>query len=135
MNDSRLFPAHILLDSWQRAYAHRILYLSDSVPTKDILLTTFRTEDGNAQPEELLEYDLICSTNQRNITYGQHLPKEVLVRLSIHPAEEVVQIRAMAVQLFSGKFCIEEKCKAMKIDIKADKQADLTFRCDRAKLN
>ena len=46
-------PAYILLDSRQRAYAHRLLSLPDSIPTKDILPITLRTGDGNAQPGDL----------------------------------------------------------------------------------
>lgn len=53
---------HILLDSCQRAYAHRILSLFDSIPTKEFPLITFYTEDRNAQPEDLPEYDSILST-------------------------------------------------------------------------
>ena len=40
MNDSGLLPAHILLDSRQRAYAHRIISLLDSILTKGILPIT-----------------------------------------------------------------------------------------------
>lgn len=59
MNDSGLFPAHILLDFRQQASAHRILCLFDSVLTKSILPVSLRKSDGNAQPEELPEYDSI----------------------------------------------------------------------------
>lgn len=59
MNDSGLIPAHILLDSRQRAYAHRLLTLPDSIPTKHILPVTLRSGDGNAQLEDLPEYDSI----------------------------------------------------------------------------
>lgn len=57
MSDSGLLPAPILLDSRQRAYAYRLLNLPDSIPTKEILPITLRTGDGNAQPEDLPEYD------------------------------------------------------------------------------
>ena len=135
MNDSGLLPAHILLDSRQRAYAHRILCLPDSVPTKDILPITLRTGDGNAQPEELPEYDLIWSTNQRIRTYGQHLAKQVSVSFSIDPAEGVEPILPMPIQSFPGKICMEEKCKAIEIAKKAGDQADLTLWCDGSKLD
>ena len=135
MNDSGLLPAHILLDSRQRAYAHRILCLPDSVPTKDILPTTLRTGDGNAQPEELPEYDLVWSTNQRIRTYGQHLAKQVSTGFSIDPAEGVEPILAMPVQFFPGKICIEERSKAIETAKKADDRANLSLWCDGSKLD
>ena len=92
MNELGLLPAHILLDSRQQAYADRILYLPDSIPTKNILPITLRIGDRMAQPEELPEYDLIWSTNQRIKTYGQHLAKQVSVGFSIDPAEGVEPI-------------------------------------------
>ncbi len=65
MNDSGLLPAHILLDSRQRAYALRIISLPDSIPTKDILPITLRSGDVDAQPEDLPEYDSVWTINQR----------------------------------------------------------------------
>lgn len=50
MSSLGLLPAYILLDSRQRVYAHRLLSLPDSIPTKDILPITLRTGDENAQP-------------------------------------------------------------------------------------
>ena len=135
INDSGLLPAHILLNSWQRAYAHRILCLLDSVPTKDILPITLRTGDGNAQPEELPEYNLIWSTNQRIWTDGQHLATQVSAGFSIDPAEGVEPILAMSVQSFPGKICIEEKSKAIEIAKKAEDRVNLTLWCDGSKLD
>ena len=135
MNDLGLLPAHILLDFRQRAYAHCILCLPDSIPTKDILPISLWKGDGNAQPEELPEYDSIWSTNQRIRTYGQHLTKQVSVKFSIDSAEGVEPISAMPVQSFPGKICIEEKCKAIKIAKKAENLINLTFWCDGSKLD
>ncbi len=92
MNDSRLLPAHTLLDSRQRAYIHQIISLPNSIPTKDILPITLRTGDGNAQPEDLPEYDSIWTKNQRIRTYGQHLARQVSVQFSINLAEGVEPI-------------------------------------------
>lgn len=133
MNESGLFPAHILLDSQQRAYAYRILSLPDSIPTKDILPITLRIGDGNVQPEDLPEYDLIWSTAQHIKTYGQHLAQQVSVRFSIDLTEGVEPILAMPVQVFPGKIFIEEKSKA--IEIAQGDQADFTFWCDGSKLD
>ena len=133
MNDLGLLPAHILLDSRQRAYAHRILCLPDSIPTKGILPITLQIGDGNARPEELPEYDLIWSTNQRIRTYGQHLAKQVSVGFSIDPAEEVEPISAMPVGVFPGKIFMEEKCTT--IEIAKRGQADLILWCDGSKLD
>ena len=133
MNDSGLLPAHILLDSRQRAYALRILGLPDSIPTKNILPITLRIGDGNAQPEELPEYDLIWSTSQQIRTYGQHLAKQISVRFSIDPAEGVEPIIAMPAEVFPGKIFVEEKCRA--IEIAKRDQADLSLWCDGSKLD
>ncbi len=73
MSESRLLPAHVLLDFRQRKYAHRILSLLDSIPTKDILLFTLQIGNGNVQPEDVSEYDSIWLTAQRIKNYGQHL--------------------------------------------------------------
>ena len=75
--------------------------------------------DGNMQPEELPEYDLIWSTNQRIWIYGQHLAQQVLVRFSIDPAERVKPILAISTRFFPRKICIKEKYKAIEIAKKA----------------
>lgn len=120
-------------DFQQQAYAYRILSLPDSIPTKDILPTTLRIGDGNAQPENLSEYDSIWSTTQRIRTYGQHLARQVSVGFSIDPAEGVEPISALPVQAFPGKIFMEEKSKAIKT-AKGD-QADFTLWCDGSKLD
>ncbi len=135
MNDLGLLSAHILLDSRQQVYAHYILGLPDTVPTKDILPITLQTGDGNAQLEELPEYNLIWSTNQRIRTYGQHFAKEVSFSFSINLIERVEPILTIPVQSFPGKICIEEKCKTIEIAKKAGDQADLTLWCNRSKLD
>ena len=133
MNDSGLIPAHILLDSRQRAYAHRLLTLPDSIPTKHILPVTLRSGDSNAQLEDLPEYDSIGTTNERIRTYGQHLAKQVSVGFSIDPAEGVEPISARPAQVFPGKIFIEEKSRAT--DIAKSSHADLNFWCDGSKLD
>ena len=47
----------------------------------------------------------------------------------------VEPILAVPVQFFPGKICIEEKCKAIKIAKQADNWADLTFWCEKSKLD
>ncbi len=73
ISESGLTPAHVLLDFRQQKYAHRILSLSDSIPTKEILLITLRIGDENAQPNEQPEKDAIWAGNERITTYGQRL--------------------------------------------------------------
>ena len=134
MNNSGLLPAYILLDFRQRAYAHRILSLFDSIPTKDILSVTFRTRDGNMQSEDLPEYDLVWTTNQRIRNYGQHLARQFSVRFNINPAEGVELILAnMPAQYFPGKIFMEEKSRAIE-EAKND-QANLSLWCDGSKLS
>lgn len=70
MSESGLPPAHVLLDFRQHAYAHRILSLPNSIPTKDILPITLQEGDGHAQPKDLPEGDSMWSTTQRIRTYG-----------------------------------------------------------------
>lgn len=48
MSEPGLLLAHVLLDFEQRAYAHRILSLLNSIPTKNILLITLRKGDRHA---------------------------------------------------------------------------------------
>ena len=134
INDFGLLLAHILLDSRQQAYAHRIISLPDSIPIKNILLITLRTGDGDAQPDDLPEYDSVWTTNQRIRTYGQHLARQILVGFSIDPAKGVEPITAdMPAQYFPGKIFMEEKCRAIE-EAKKD-QANLTLWCDESKLN
>ncbi len=133
MSESGLLPAHVLLDFRQRKYAHRILSLPDSIPTKDILPITLRTGDGTAQPEDLSESDSIWLTAQRIKTYGQHLAQQVSVGFSIDPTEGVEPISAMPAQVFPGKIFIAEKSKAT--DIAKEDQADYALWCDGSKLD
>ncbi len=133
MSESGLLPAHVLLDFRQRKYAYRILSLPDSIPTKDILPFTLRIGDGNAQPEDVSEYDSIWLTAQRIKNYGQHLAQQVSVGFSIDPAEGVEPISAMPAQVFPGQIFIEEKNRA--VDIAKNDHADLTLWCDGSKLD
>lgn len=133
MSNSRLLPAHILLDSRQRAYAHRLLSLPDSISTKDILPITLRTGDGNAQPEDLPKYDSIWTTNEQISTYRQHLAKQISVRFSIDPAEGVEPISARPAQVFLGKIFIEEKSR--EIDRAKCNRANVTLWCNGSKLD
>ena len=133
MSESGLLPAHILLDFRQRPYAHRILSLPDSIPTKDILPIALRTGDENAQPEDLPECDSIWSSTQRVRTYGQHLAKRVSIGFSINRAEGVEPISAMPVQVFPGKVFIEKRSRA--IQVAKEDQADLALWCDGSKLD
>ena len=59
MSQSGLPLAHVLLNFRQRAYAHGILSLPNSIPTKDILPITLREGDGHTQSEDLPECDSI----------------------------------------------------------------------------
>ena len=86
------------------------------------------------QPEDLPEYDLVWTTNQRIRNYGQHLARQVSVRFSIDPAEGVEPILAnMPAQYFPGKIFMEEKSRAIE-EAKND-QANLSLWCDGSKLN
>lgn len=51
-------PRRIFYSTRQRIYEHRILSLPGTIPTKDIFPISL-IEDGNAQPEDLLEWDSI----------------------------------------------------------------------------
>lgn len=62
ISEAGLFPARILLDFRQCLYALRILSLPDSIPTKDILPITLRTDDGNAQQGDQPECDSTWAT-------------------------------------------------------------------------
>lgn len=52
ISESGLTPAQIMLDFRQQKYAHCILSLPDSIPTKEILPVTLRIGDENVQPNE-----------------------------------------------------------------------------------
>lgn len=133
MSESGLLPAHILLDFRQRKYAHRILSLPDSIPTKDILPITLRKGDGTAQPGDLFESDSIWLTAQRIKTYGQQLVEQVSVGFSIDLAEGVEPISAMLAQVFPGKILMEEKTRAT--DFTKGDRADFTLLCYGSKLD
>ena len=115
MSESGLLPAHVLLDFRQRAYAHRILSLPNSIPTKDILPITLREGDGHTQPEDLPECDSIWSTTQRIRTYGQHLARRISLGFCIDPAEGVEPILAIPVQVFPGKVFMEDRNRAIQV--------------------
>ncbi len=72
INDFRLLLPHILLDTRQQVYALWIINLTDWISTKDIFPIILQSGDGNAQPEDLPEYDLVWTINQRIRTYEQH---------------------------------------------------------------
>ena len=95
-----------MLDYRQRKYAHRLLTLPDSHPTKDILLITLRVGDGNAQPEEQPEGDGIWSTNQKVKNYGQHLARQVSTRFCIYPAEGVEPVMNLKYEEFPGRIIV-----------------------------
>ena len=119
MNNSELLPANILLNSQQLVYALGIFGFPDSIPTKNILSVNFQIRDGNAQPKNLFEYNLIWSTNQQIRTYRQHLAQQVLVIFSVDLAEGRKPILTIPARLFPGKICIKEKCKTIEIAKKA----------------
>lgn len=73
ISESGLSPAQIMLDFRQRKYAHLILSLSDSIPTKEILPVTLRIGDRNTQPNKQPENDAIWASNERITNYGQQL--------------------------------------------------------------
>ena len=134
INNSGLLPAYILLDSRQRAYTYRILSLPNSIPTKDILPVTFRTGDGNMQPEDLPEYDLVLTTNQWIRNYRQHLARQVSVRFSIDSSERVRPILAnISAQYYLREIFMEEKSRA--IEEAKNNQTNLSLWGDGSKLS
>ena len=116
----------VLSDFRQRTYAHRILSLPNSIPTKDILPITLREGDGNAQPEDLPEGDSIWSNTQRIRTYGQHLARQISVGFCIDPAEGVEPIVAIPPQVFPGKVFMEDRNGTIRMA--NEELADLTLR-------
>ncbi len=133
MSESRLLPAHVLLDFQQRKYAYRILSLPNSILTKNILPFTLQIGDRNAQLEDVSEYDSIWLMAQCIKNYSQHLAQQVSVGFSINPAEGVELISAIPAQVFLRQIFIKEKNRA--VDIAKNNYADLTLWCDRFKLN
>lgn len=68
--ESGLTPAQIMLDFWQKKYAHRIFSLPDLIPSKEILPVTLQIGDGNVQPNKQPENDAIWASNERITNYG-----------------------------------------------------------------
>ena len=133
MSEAGLTPAHILLDFRQRKYAYRILSLPDSILTKEILPASLRVGDGDAQPEDQPEADLIWSSSQRITVYGQRLARQISVNFSIDPAEGTEPIQAMSTLRFPGKLFIEDRNKAI-LEAKTG-MAHLKLWCDGSKLD
>ena len=107
ISESGLTPAHILLDFRQRKYAHRILSLPNSIPTKEILPITLRIGDGNAQPNEQPEKDAIWASNERITTYGQRLARQISIKGCIGPAEGAEPVVTSSRLTFPGKLIVE----------------------------
>lgn len=107
MNEARLIPAHILLDFCQRKYACRILSLPDSILTKEILPFSLQVGDGNVQPGEQPENDLLWSSSQRSTLYGQRLARQVAINFCIDPAEGVEPIQPVPTLTFPGNFLLK----------------------------
>lgn len=103
------------------------------VLTKNIFLITLQIGDGNAQPKELPEFDIIWSTNQQISMYGQYLAKQVLVGYTNNLVEEAEPIVAIPENVFLRKIFVKEKCRT--IEIAKRDQADLSIWCDRYKLD
>lgn len=59
--------------------------------------------DGDTQPEEQSEEDLIWASNQRITVYSQRLARQVSVNYSADPAEGTEPIQAMSTLRFPGK--------------------------------
>lgn len=114
ISESGLTPAHVLLDFRQRKYAHRILSLPDSIPTKEILPITLRIGDGNAQPNEQPEKDAIWASNERITNYGQRLARQISIKGCIDPAEGTETILASSRLIFPGKLIIEGREQALR---------------------
>ncbi len=133
MSESGLVPAHILLDFQQRKYAYRLLSLPDSIPTKAILPITLRIGDGNAQPDDQPEQDSIWASNERVVTYGQQLIRQVSINFTIDLAEGTEPIQAVPNSFFPGKLMIEDRSKA--ICIAKTGKAHLKLWCDGSKLD
>ena len=133
MSKSGLVPAHILLDFRQYKYACHILSLPNSIPTKEIFPITLQVGDVNAQPEDLLEDNLIWASNQRITLYGQQLARQILVKFSIDLAKKIEPIWAMPGLSFPGKLIIIDRKRAI-LEAKG-RMAYLKLWCDRSKLD
>ena len=89
--------------------------------------------DGDAQPEDQPEEDLIWSSNRRIIVYGQRLARQVSVNFSIDPAKGTEPIQAMSTLSFPGKLFIEDRNNAI---LEAETgMPHLKLWCDRSKLD
>ena len=132
ISESGLTSAHVMLNFRQRKYAHRILSLPDSIPTKEILPITLRIGDGNAQPNEQPEKDAIWASNERVTNYGQRLARQISIKGCIDPAEGTEPILASSESTFPGKLIIEEREKAIRKGTIGG--PDLELWCDGSKL-
>lgn len=133
ISESGLTPAHVMLDFRQRKYAHRILSLPDSIPTKEILPITLRIGDGNAQVNEQPEKVAIWASNERITNYGKRLARQISIKGCVDPAEGTEPILASSRSAFPRKLIIEGREKAIRE--RTIGGPDLELWCDGSKLD
>lgn len=133
ISESSLTPAYVLLDFRQQKYAHRILNLPDSIPTKKILPITLQIGDKNAQPNKKPEKDAIWAGNEWITTYDQRLAQQILIKGCIDLAEGAGPVLASLRLIFPRKLIIERKEKAIRKE--TTMRPDLELWCDGSKLD
>lgn len=77
--EAGLVPASTLLNDRQRRYAYRLLSLPDQHLAKNILPISLRKGDGDFQPGELPENNMMWTENARPTLYGQWLAWQITI--------------------------------------------------------
>ena len=103
-------PAEALLDHRQRKYALRALKLPKNNPANQILPSTLKYGDGDAQPEQYPENDLNWSINRIKPTnLSQRLVRKLTEKFTLDPSEGFKEAYTVKKLVFSEEIIISTK--------------------------
>jgi hypothetical protein len=115
IKEAEMTPAEPLLDHKQRKFTLRALKLPSTNLANQLLPSTLKYGDGDAQPNEHSTQNLEWSdyrAKPRNI--AQRLAKKLTMRLKTDPLEGFEEARSVKELLFPGNIHISELEKAEK---------------------
>ena len=115
LSEAGLIPAKILLNSYQKKYAYRLLTLPDYYSAKKTLPVSMREGDGNSQLGGQPENTLMWIEIARPALLGHLLARQLARDNSIDPADGIEPVENLgSAPPFPGKIMIEGKEKAIR---------------------